>query len=219
MEEIFVSQYKEIRNKLRPFDLIFFKGTNFMDKYNSKSNKFSHVGLIVTADILEHPNIKKGKVYLWDATSVSHIDMNNVDNKPFIGTQLRDLDELIPKYLNIKDVKIAVAPLLNNHNYKDRKDEFTQIFRKYNNIPYHTDEKSIIDQICPCLRKMPLIQNFIPSNLRCISCSELVAIVYRELHIFPIDVKPKDILPMDFLGTESKKIPVVNYIPVMYIKI
>mgnify|MGYP002351034239 FL=1 len=63
--------YKDISNKIKPFDLIAFRGgdiisdlISIVEKYHLGIGDFSHLGMIVTSDILPYYIINNEKIYL-----------------------------------------------------------------------------------------------------------------------------------------------------------
>jgi len=225
-------KYSDIRSTLNPFDLVLFSGSDvissaikFAEKRELKDmsiypiqnqiGMFSHVGIIVTSDILDHPNVLPGKKYILESTaSGAHgYGVPNIDGKTFIGVQIRDLDILIEAYLKPVDNKISIAKLINNPflgtDSPNLKERFTTLYKDINGMPY---DFNLIDLGCTifewCRRYRSLADRIVGSGTW-LFCSELVAIVYKDFGILPATVDPIDISPMGYLGYTSPSIPVV----------
>ena len=130
--------YEDIRQNIKPFDLIAFRGgdlasrlINVLEKYEVGHGEFTHVGMVVTSDILPLCNITvdettkeikliPGKLYLYQSTftyNVPYISDGMIDvttGRGFFGVQLCDLEEVIPVYIINKTTKVAYCKLLSN---------------------------------------------------------------------------------------------------------
>ena len=137
---------------LRPLDLLLFAGSESVSSLISFiqnrsieiSDKdlpvqtFSHSGIVVTSDILDHPLIDPEKVYVFESTmgggqygdEVGNIDdMYNVPGG-FLGVQIRDLGKLQKPYLKGESSKMAVARI-KDHPFDQEdfnQDEFKKMF-------------------------------------------------------------------------------------------
>ena len=109
--------YSKIRPVLRPFDLVAFRGTDCVSgcirclELNRpcggriRSGDFSHVGMIVTSDILDDVRCVPGKLYIWESTMSGKLadGVNNVNGQQFLGVQLRDFDQVVSEPIYILD--------------------------------------------------------------------------------------------------------------------
>lgn len=223
--------HEEVKFMVDPGDLIFFAGSDFVsgfirfcqkrlakkvDPKTVPSGTFSHVGMVVTSEILNHPKIIPGHVYVFESTMSGKLGGNvpNIDGLAFFGTQLRDYEILIPKYLasssKDKKCKIAVGKLRNNpfisSNSKTRrllKNKFSQVFHTYNNISYDANVFSLAGAGWSCCRPARDDMEDLFNTTDWLFCSELIAVIYKELGIIPYDIDPKNVLPMDFLGYDT----------------
>ena len=119
--------YKEIKNDIQSFDAIFFRGGDLisdmievLEKYKVSSGVFTHVGMVVTADILPYCNVKglpyhleSNKLYILESTfgyEIPHILEGKCDittGKGKFGVQLRELEDIIPWYITNDKTKVA----------------------------------------------------------------------------------------------------------------
>jgi hypothetical protein len=235
-EGILYSAYKQ---HIKPFDLIFFKGNDFAsaivawaerktlpDKsdfgYEIRNDEFTHCGIVVTSQILKHPLVEEGKLYIWESTTSGILapdGIKNITGRSFYGSQLRDLDSVIDAYDFPDDTAIAVAHLLPEvfnpeHDLADTdmsvipnlRDRFTSIFNKYDNVPYAVNPVRISASAFDCIRPArKCVENSPDDDDLEIFCSELVARVYIELGFLSSDVIPENIIPMDYFGFDAEK--------------
>ena len=83
MEQSLCVSYEKVKPELKAFDLIFFKGKGFTGdlirfgqwitsvnkEYNVGTLEFSHVGLILTSDLLQGvKNVLPNELYIWEST-------------------------------------------------------------------------------------------------------------------------------------------------------
>jgi len=215
--------------KVQPFDCIFVRGKApfsklimFMTeltgaKARSKEhtriepNDFSHIGMVITSDVLDHPNVKPGKVYIWESTKG---EVPSVDGRNENECQLRDLDAVLRDvdHHNKKTYKgewsMAIGKLLPSLRAKlpqdpaERKKRFSEFFKEFNQAPYNTNAFDLLKSV-----------NIVPDSdfLTKLSarkaaafCSQLQCMTYEYMGLLPEDVDPVKALPMDFLGLDKE---------------
>jgi hypothetical protein len=225
--------YIDIRQTIRPLDIFFFNGNGLVADLvkfaeerrltpstgEASPTTYSHVGIIVTSEILNHPRVQPGRLYLWNATmsGSSCYGVKNIDGETFFGVQLQSLDELIVAYDKPNDTSIAVGYLTDevrrhvfggedpeNITYKDAfKTKFTILFNELNGITYNYNPYSLLASIFPFLRpERKKVENILGTS-QWLFCSELVALVFKRLDIVDKTVDIQNILPMDLLGYKS----------------
>lgn len=212
--------YSAYKKNIRPFDIVFFRGNDFISAiiayaekkqlkhisdfgYNTKSDAYTHCGMVVTSDILDHPLVERGRLYIWESTMTGTLapdGVKNITGRSFFGSQLRDLDTLIDAYDKPDDTSIVVSHFMSPVDYDSIKEKFTLIFKKYDAIPYDTNPIVIGASIFRCLRPIRTTES--EEDLE-MFCSELIARVYVELGFLPDSVVPSDVVPMDFLGFDT----------------
>jgi hypothetical protein len=220
--------YSRIRDSLRSFDLVLFSGDDFVSDFikfaehrelkKPHSGDFSHAGLIVRGDILNHPNVQPDKIYIWESTMSGKLadGVNNIDGRAFLGVQLRDFDEVVAAYDKPNDTKIAICRLQHPPTITpELKTRFTEFFTDTNGRIYDLNFYSLFASLFPCLRcaREPLEQ--ITHTRGWLFCSELVALTYVHMGIFPGTVNPKNVVPVDFLPgiDEDKEVPCIIQAP------
>ena len=242
--------YSEYAKNIRPLDLVLFRGKDYISdlirfiqgkvlpevssaEYSIPSDAFSHVGVIVTSEILDDDRLEDGKLYIWESTMSGNLTdgVTNIQGESYLGVQLRDFDNVVESYDEDPRTRIAVAhisPIFFNEvwgfdeKYENLKGMFTKIFQKYNGIRYDSNLISLASSISPYFRPIRENAEEIFGTEEWLFCSELVAVVYRELGWFSPSVDPKNVVPMDFIGRdgdseENGGIPVIVENPVYII--
>lgn len=195
--------YNDLKSKIKPLDLLLFKGTDFVSKTISKcelymegSGSYSHTGIVISWEVMPFlSELEEGKLYIWESTmSGSCRGMNRGGEVPDVetgkgcfGVQIRDLEEVIKHYLSVnQEVKIE--------EIKASIDEIGQFLVNPNLTDIEKIEKSF-DDITVSLREMKkrlnkvknpkdeaiiswcrLIQNPFPQK------SEEICLKLREFH-------------------------------------
>lgn len=174
--------FNEIKDQILPFDIIAFRGSGIigslisvLEKYQVGVGSFTHVGMVVTADIL--PScvldgrefvLEKDKLYLFETTLVVGKVADTLTHQHNIGAQLRLLEEVIPNYITNKTSKVAWCKLINNpyekkdsefwftNSYRRRalRNKFKQIFEEYHGRMYETDMLGLLGALFPSIRPL-----------------------------------------------------------------
>jgi len=116
--------YYEIKNQIQPFDVLLFRGGDFISSAITKVQKlrlgngsFSHAGLVINGYLLGYDDEdKKDKLYLWEITMSGKLTdgVPDIRGKSFLGVQVRDLDKVVEANLKNPKIKIGWLPLINN---------------------------------------------------------------------------------------------------------
>lgn len=256
--------YDRIKDKIKPYDLIGFRGGDMMSDFiayleskNLGIGVFSHVGMVVTSEILPTYQVDgkdfhliPGRLYVLESTFSYKVPII-MDNAPDIitekgklGVQLRDLEEVIPRYIIKQETKVAWCRLINNPidqvpnesdaDYALRKqslaNQFAVLFDEYYGRRYELDMISLFAAMFPCLRILRWGRDaFYHGLYKCLHrfnfndkyspagwqfCSELVANIYQAIGIIPDTFDPKDVMPVDFLGCDKDGLPALVDSPV-----
>jgi len=243
MEQSLCVSYEKVKPELKAFDLIFFKGKGFTGdlirfgqwitsvnkEYNVGTLEFSHVGLILTSDLLQGvKNVLPNELYIWESTlnDRSSIGVPDINGNYFKGVQLRNLDTVVNNYnknqidkavykgKKPKDSCISIAQLNEksrqciDEKYDDLKISFPSIFKKFQGIHYDSQPLDLLGAMLKCFRWGEINDelNEVLGSKDWLFCSELVTVVFREVGIFPETCKPPFVVPTDLLGHDSDKI-------------
>lgn len=160
----------DLREQLRPFDLLSFKGSDSISDIISKMEsehlgvgEFSHSGMVITANLLPQLNLDPEKRYVLEST-FSHSLPGRKDcpdiltHKGEFGVQVRDLDEVVPLYLAGGKSHIAWCPLLNNPWSPSSKEklveQFTPVFQSFYGRRYDLSVEDLLGSLYPELRPL-----------------------------------------------------------------
>lgn len=221
--------YEEIKETLQPFDLVFFRGADFvsksirnLQKLNHTTGEFSHVGMVISSDILPCiKNSRPGQWFIWESTMSGELNDGIPDaetGEGYFGTQFRSLDAVVAAYSKNPATEVAFASLLNNpiHRKADEsadvysfriqnlQKQLRDTYEQFNHRIYDANLVNLIATIvpfCRCLRNCRRNESFF--------CSELVSIIYKKIGIFPWYLNEEDITPETLL---SRRFIVKNYI-------
>lgn len=119
--------------KAVPLTLIAFKGGDLvsktiriLEKWKLGEDEFSHVGILINKDCCPFiPELEKGKIYVWESTMSYPLfgmtdGVPDVSGKNRFGVQIRDLREVIRKYISLEetslttDTRVAYCKLISN---------------------------------------------------------------------------------------------------------
>jgi len=151
MEHVIIDKkWEDLVKMIEPLDLVLFSGNDLVSStirrlQNKKLDvgNFSHVGVIVSSDIL--PNIKElqvGEWYVWESTSSLRLpgfenEVPDIFGKHKLGVQIRNLKKVIDIY----NGNIYIGKLKNNPlNRRSRRESICKIttqdiFSSSNPIP------------------------------------------------------------------------------------
>jgi len=219
--------FSKIKNQIQPLDLITFRGGElvsdmiaFMEKVQLGDGSWTHVGLVITSDIVPIKNGIPGKLYVWESTMSGSLGdgVNNIElGKGTFGVQIRDLEDVIDKYDNDAKTKIGWAKLVNNPLIKkdtDTDDEYNNRVNMIKKvlIQFHKDTNNTTYDYNCCNLFSALFQ-CCSSCKGCLSnqsdkyfCSELVADIYKKIDIIKSTIDPETITPMELLGAGATEI-------------
>lgn len=201
--------YNAVKHLIRPFDLIMFRGNDFVSNSIRKLQRkqlgkgaeaYSHCGMIITTEILSHPNMVPGKLYVWESTMGGKLGggVKNINGETWLGSQVRDFDAVMASYDEPKDTQIAWGQL--HDNPLDRmplteiRERMAYLFGKYNHKLYEVVIPNLFMGLFPRLRC------FRAGNQKSqIFCSELVALIYKKFGVVSAGCKPADVVPADFV--------------------
>jgi hypothetical protein len=180
--------YSEIRAKLKTYDIIGFRGSDFvadgisnMEKKYVGENYITHVGMIIRACDLpgESPQYSADKIYILESTASGAEDNilaqfvgmvpSVIDNKGHFGVQLRDMDILILQYDMPEKSRLLWLPLKDSIPRPQANSATLQtILNKYIGVFYDGSPINLVAAINPkvrCLR-----DNCVFKTLRDLCC-------------------------------------------------
>jgi len=207
--------YHQLKAQIRPFDLILFRGSDFVSDSIRKLQKkqlgkgadtFSHAGVIVTTEVLSHPNMVPGKLYIFESTMSGKLGggVKNINNETWLGSQIRDFDDVMETYDNHKKTAIAWLKLksnpLDNQPLDVIREKMAYFFGKYNHILYEVNISNLFMALFPKLRFCRC-----GSQQKQLFCSEVVALLYKKFGVLPEECVPTNVVPADFIVKDEDK--------------
>lgn len=176
---------ESVLEHIRPLDLILFSGNNLVSKTIRLVEKerrgigtISHVGIVITKDILPHiKELKENRLYIWESTSSKNKSMSNstlelLHNKDIygqskFGVQIRDLKDVIEHYLNYQG-RVFWGKLKKNpwrcknlislrercKKKKNIQNTMIEIEKKYGNSSFNLSIIDLAASIFPSLRPL-----------------------------------------------------------------
>ena len=225
---------ESILEHIRPFDLVLFSGNNIFSKTIRlvEKEKFglgtiSHVGMVITKDVMPHiKELKKDRLYIWESTSSKGKLTGNVkdiyEHSKF-GVQIRELEPVVHSYLEHSGRvfwgKLKTNPWKCNVNsyrerFKKRKDiidTIRDIEIKYGNSSFNLSIIDLAASIFPALRPLRKLKKKLKKVFKKkkpkpvpLFCSEFIAIIYKNLKIMNSDTEPSNIVPVDFIRSKEE---------------
>lgn len=184
MEEVI--NLNEIRKNIKPFDIICFKGSDGVSgiisgvqKYFLGSGEISHVGMVVTKDILPYYNIKgdnffldEDEIYVFESTIPYSLTIEEQEvvpdaftEEPKLGAQIRKLEEVIRVYLKDEGSSVGWCKLIKNPYTEESKEiiseTFQKIFADYYSRMYDLSFISLASAVFPKMRGIRAVRDFI----------------------------------------------------------
>lgn len=194
--------YDEIKAKILPFDLIAFRGDDFISdtisnlEYQRLGNgEFSHVGLVITSDILSQTDnviLEPGRLYVLESNITYGKTGGLADitgGKDPNGVQIRDLEELIQCYIVSDKNKIAWCKIINNpfdSRYCDTENsllerrnnlkiQFERFYVDHQHILYSMSPVTLLSSIYPIFRPLRWLRDTIWSIINSIYSKNKIA--------------------------------------------
>lgn len=216
-----------IKDKIRPLDLIAFRGNDVASDlvYKCQTARqmamrhngliFTHVGIIVTRDVLDHPKMEHGKLYILEST-FSETGITDINGKLPFGVQIRELEKVIVDYDKPEDTLIAWCPLFDNpHNETNTKLILNTIYDEIQDKTWDANCWSLCSSLYPLFRPCRCCMEHVFYTENWLFCSEMVAIIYKSLGVLPRSINPKDVVPDDLVNAfnDSDFMPTITHIP------
>ncbi len=195
--------------KLRPLDLLVFRGTGFhsdtikkAEKLKTGNGDISHVEVVITKDWCDsikgdHP---PGTVFCWGSMKSSSVPSAETGNKE-TGVQIRRVIDVVRAYAARPGANVGICRLLDNpivrasgetpagfaKRTSDLKKKINSAYEKYNGESYDSNPVALIAAVFPAFRRLRNVTNEIISRWtdanKWLFCSEFVAVLYIEVGV------------------------------------
>lgn len=220
--------FKDVIKEIKPFDLILFRGSGILSetiKILEESvfgnDDWTHVGVIITTDYVPIYNGVQNKLYIWESVgSVKEPIGDNIKSietkEGFIGVQIRELEEVVDKYLKNENQVVGWCKLRNNPI--DKKLDETNIQYYYRIEKIRTILRNFHEENCGTvfpLNPLYMLPSIYPEleGLRKIFtekqlfCSQFASLLYITLGLVDKSINPADISPVEMLGFGNDNFP------------
>lgn len=197
----------------RPLDLVLFKGGDavsgairmLQQHYNPQAGHYSHVGVIVTTDVLKHPRMKPGRRYILESTATGFLGcgVKNIDKKGEFCVQLTDFDKLARAYLKTQGTEIAVAHLREPKQAADVAANLQAFWEANRGRSYQFNIPVLLSAIFPRLRGYRKQLEKLIGGGDWVFCSQLACQVYQCVGVIPTTVDSKNVVPEDLVGCDT----------------
>lgn len=231
--ELCVPIYYNICQQIRSFDLIAFGGQGLRSDPHYSIDDFSHVGMVVTSEILPNCKINNniiylnpGNIYILESPIEYNLDIvpHLIMGEGKMCVRLIDLKEVTSSSSRVAWCKLINNPLDRIHNeseecLKSRCEIISQRFRDIFST-YQMDLISLSASSFPFLHKVIDIIYYLLTIKKDDGyddwqfCSELVANIYQAFDIIPEHIDPKNIRPEDFFGLDHDGLRIMVESPI-----
>lgn len=224
--------WDQLKEQIKPLDLIFVRGADYIsasirmvERLQIGNGDWSHVGIVVTPELIDIENAKSGQLCIWESTmsgSLADGVYNLETGKACFGVQVRDLESMVKAQIRL-GATVAWCRLKENpwlqkegeseidwhHRQELIRARLEIIRREHGHAFYDANALALCGAACPCIRP---IRDVVPVGENWIFCSELATIIYCAIDIFDHKkVDPKNVIPTDLTSglDQDQEIPVV----------
>jgi hypothetical protein len=229
--------YSEISDRVQTFDLIMFRGGDFVSGAIAEIEQayvgvkdFTHVGMAIRSRDLDsssplwHPG--DGMLYVFESTASGKL----VDGVPAVtdrgghlGVQLRDMAQVAKHYDAKPITRMAWMPLQDSVRARIPPRIVDEILNRYMYVTYDASFVDLAAAASPLARKIRdcwLFRKIRSIFCKCcccgaqpntwLFCSELCAQIYKDIGVFPDGLVTADVMPVDFLPMETSPLLVAS---------
>jgi hypothetical protein len=222
-EYISEDRIEEFISRIRPLDLIVFRGSGVsklittLEKHKTGNGDISHVGIAINRQWCDLIKSDSDEMFVWESTMSAPLDGNtyNVETgKMKFGVQLRSLRELIPDYLSSGNVgwcELIENPIDGDAELVRKK--INEAYELYNGTDYNANPLALLGALFPAMRPLRNASlELVGKKNKWLFCSEFVATVYIHLGVITDStdgiedgniLDPADIVPVDFTGYDA----------------
>lgn len=187
-------------------------------RFHHSPLRYTHVGVVVTSEVVEIKNARAGELYLWECVPISRDKgtPRDVESASLVdGVQIRRLEEVF----NEDNATFGWAKLRDAHNVwrlaaKDAQKRalirtaLSELLRRTRGKPFDLNPLHALDalllqdsglgngHLAPT-QAMPAVPASLPETF---FCSELACIIYQTCGIVPSHIDAKAVAPIELLG-------------------
>lgn len=197
----------EIEGKIKPLDLVVNRSDGWFQSAiraltmcsNSETEEiYNHVGIIVTSEILDLPEVKPGKLYILEAVN-ANTEILDVKGDISNGVVLRDFESTMAIKGRATDNFVAWVPLNLETPRANYREAFTRFYYEHIGRPYEGNYITLTAGPLDCFRPLRDLIDDPQAHF----CSEIVVRAYQSLGILPPEINPGNVLPQDLAYPEG----------------
>ena len=205
--------WSEVRSQLKTLDMIQFRGWDWISRgmvrveqraLGAEGGCYTHVALVMHGT--DFPKTSRfhsdTKVYVFECTDPKEDSVTNISGKKFSGVQLRDLDAIIPNYDCSEDTELAWMRMHDEVRPFVDPEDLERVVERYVDRKFDWNPLDLFGALYGSLRPWRSLFGRIYSSER-LFCSQLVALVLRDLGVLASDIEPLDVLPSDFRSPDQ----------------
>lgn len=242
LNELIHVSWEDALNMVEPFDLFLFQGvwniSKFIcleEKIVSGHGEWSHVGIIVTTDVLPIQNGIPGRKYIWEANTTTGNEDESEEPDIELGqgtnsVQIRDFENVLKKRPLDLHGETAIAKLRYNpwklsKDKPDYRNMLLELMKSYKElvgrIPFTSVSKIPSGTVKYLMnpREYKDTREFITDKLfipqlpspekipKELFCSAFVTLTLQTLGVLPNTIDPELVFPCDFTSPYLKESP------------
>ncbi len=207
--------WSEIRSQLKTLDMILFRGWDWVSRgmirverraLGAQAAHYTHLGIVMRGS--DFPKTSRfysdTMLYVFECTDPKEDGVTNFDGKNFTGVQLRDLDAIVLHYDCFEDSELAWMCMHDNVRPDIDPEELERVVERYLDREFDWNPLDLFGAVYEGVRPWRNLLERTHSSKK-LFCSQLVALVLRDLGVLPSDIEPLDVLPCDFRSPDQEQ--------------
>lgn len=208
-------EWSEVRNRLETLDMIQFRGWDWISRgmlrveqraLGAKGGRYTHVALVMRGSDFPKtsPYHNDTKLYAFECTDPKEDGVTNFNGKKFSGVQLRDLDAIVPNYDRSEDTELAWMRMHDEVRPDIDPEELERVVERYLDRKFDWNPLHLFGALYKSVRPWRNLFERTYSSKR-LFCSQLTALVLRDLGVLASEIEPLDVLPSDFRSLDRQQ--------------
>jgi hypothetical protein len=202
------ASWTEVRGQLETLDMILFRGWDWVSRgmlrvesraLGDEGGRYSHCALVVRGSDFPvgSPFRNDDKLYAFECTDPKEDEVRNLSGKKFSGVQLRNLDAVVENYDRAPHTEMAWMRMRDEVRPNVDPKLLEDVVAKYIDRPFNWNPLDLFGALYETVR--PLRSRFRRRwTSEKLFCSQLTALVLRDLGVLADDVDPLNVIPTDF---------------------
>jgi hypothetical protein len=205
--------WSEIRSQVKTLDMILFRGWDWVSRgmivverraLGPEAAHYTHIGIVIRGS--DFPKTSRfysdTKLYVFECTDPKEDGVPNFNGKHFTGVQLRDLDAIVLHYDCFEDSELAWLRMHDDVRPDIDPEALERVVERYRGREFDWNPLDLFGTVYEKVRPWRNLFERTHSSKK-LFCSQLVALVLRDLGVIASDIEPLDVLPCDFLSPDQ----------------